>query len=391
MEFHKLILTEHIKTRALWEKVFPEDTDQFLNYYYQEKTKDNEIYVATDESVMRAMEITDTMRKMPPYEMICSMLQLNPYQMRIGGHSFTGHYIIAVATDPVYRKRGLMRRLLHLSMQDMYRRGEAFTYLMPAAEAIYLPFDFRFVYNQKQGNMIGVKLPESTQLKIRHAKPADCRRMAELAGEFLEDYQVYAKRSEAYYLRMLKEQESENGGFIVILNQKELVGFFAYAYETAFEVREPIFKSGFEQTLPYGIYQLTGNETQAVKLTGYENMMDGNRIPTIMFRILHPEFMFETMRAKDDFIISLRITDHIIEENNRCFELVGKKGHQIKVMNSDKTSKNRISIAALASFVSGYKTPREIAEEEGVCLGPEAVKAMEGIETLSRIFLNEIV
>ena len=38
MIIRKLEQNEHGKTRELWEQVFPEDTKEFLDYYYFVKT-----------------------------------------------------------------------------------------------------------------------------------------------------------------------------------------------------------------------------------------------------------------------------------------------------------------------------------------------------------------
>ena len=118
--------TEHVKTRKLWEEVFPEDTKAFLDYYYYIKTRDNQIYVIEADGD------------------ICSMLQLNPYTVRVEEKEFPSAYIIAVATKENYRRRGYMGALLRTSLNDMYAKKIPFTFLMPAAEAIYTPYDFRF-------------------------------------------------------------------------------------------------------------------------------------------------------------------------------------------------------------------------------------------------------
>ena len=44
MIIRKLEQSEHIATRKLWEEIFPEDTEAFLDYYYYIKAK-NQIYV----------------------------------------------------------------------------------------------------------------------------------------------------------------------------------------------------------------------------------------------------------------------------------------------------------------------------------------------------------
>ena len=127
MNVRRLDQCEHGKTRPLWEEVFPEDTQAFLDYYYYIKTKDNQIYVIEED------------------EQICSMLQLNPYRLKVEESEFPSAYIIAVATKEAYRGRGFMGALLRRALNDMYEEKIPFTFLMPAAEAIYTPYDFRFI------------------------------------------------------------------------------------------------------------------------------------------------------------------------------------------------------------------------------------------------------
>ena len=62
----KLKSKERGLTRTLWEQVFTEDTKEFLDYYYTEKTKNNEIYVIETDHDIRAM------------------MRLNPYVIQMG-------------------------------------------------------------------------------------------------------------------------------------------------------------------------------------------------------------------------------------------------------------------------------------------------------------------
>ena len=48
MEVRKLKLDEHIKTKPLYREVFSTDSQGFVDYYYTEKGKDNQIYVMED-------------------------------------------------------------------------------------------------------------------------------------------------------------------------------------------------------------------------------------------------------------------------------------------------------------------------------------------------------
>ena len=144
-------------TRSLWEEIFTEDDEAFLDYYYQVKTAENSIYIIEEEDGP------------------VSMLQLNPYPVQFLGETCLLHYIIAVATKMEYRGRGYMTRLLEKSAKDMYQAGEPFTYLMPAAEEIYYPHGFRFVYRQLriEGKPSGEKGQDGTLAGARCDTPGN--------------------------------------------------------------------------------------------------------------------------------------------------------------------------------------------------------------------------
>ena len=57
MEIRKLESAEHGKTRFLWEKIFKEDSQTFVDYYYFIRTKENVIYVVEEDGAIRSMKI----------------------------------------------------------------------------------------------------------------------------------------------------------------------------------------------------------------------------------------------------------------------------------------------------------------------------------------------
>lgn len=131
---------EKERSKALYCEAFPEDSEQFVEYYYSYITKDNRILVLEQEGT------------------VCSMLHLNPYRLSVNGTAVDAYYYVAVATKASCRHQGMMRSLISKSLKDIHREGHPFAYLMPADRAIYEPFDFRIVYQQKK-----VELPMDPQ------------------------------------------------------------------------------------------------------------------------------------------------------------------------------------------------------------------------------------
>ena len=278
MKLRKLQSNEHIRTRKLWEEIFTEDTPEFLDYYYSIKIKNNEIYVIEDDGE------------------IVSMLHLNPYEMRIGDKLCQTHYIVAVATKQSYRKRGLMRQLLNYVLQVMTDREEPFTFLMPADEAIYKPFGFEFVYEQRQDKVVGKRNCDA-QLEMIPATENDCEKIADFVNQMLQEYDVVTWRDSKYYETLLLELASEDGGILLAKRDEKIVGVFCYACIGAedkhFVIREPIFQN--KQDLRHAIYHLTGSETERVLCTGYGS---GEVKPMIMAKVLNPEFNLDLKNAK---------------------------------------------------------------------------------------------
>lgn len=273
MELRKLQKEEHIRTRKLWETIFVEDTSEFLDYYYSVKIQNNEIYVIEDGAK------------------IVSMLHLNPYQMRIEDQVYQSHYIVAVATDENYRKRGLMRRLLNHVMQIMTDRGEPFTFLMPVAEAIYKPFGFEYIYEQRQGKVAGKKdanlFVEFIQVQREH-----CQIVADYANMMLEPFDIVTYRDEKYYQILLDELASEKGGIFMAMQDGNLKGIFCYTQEKETIFHAPLFCE--QAVLQQAIYHITGNETEEVTCTGYGSETK----PMIMAKVLNPDLCPNLKKAK---------------------------------------------------------------------------------------------
>ena len=152
----------------LYEEVFVEDEQAFVDAYYQIKAADNEILVAEEDGE------------------IVSMLHRNPYTFWLRGVQIPADYLVAVATRVAFRHRGLMRALLTRALRDMKEQGYPFTFLMPADEAIYTPFDFRLMGNDDEEGL------------------------AQLGPEELaEDYDLYPVKDAAYERRHISWPEWE--------------------------------------------------------------------------------------------------------------------------------------------------------------------------------------
>ena len=431
MEVRLLKQQEHGKTRLLWEKVFQEDSKAFLDYYYFFKTRENSVYVVEEDEEIR------------------SMLHLNPFLIQVGEGQFDGRYIIAVATEESYRKRGYMGMLLRKAMQAMYQEKQPFTFLMPAAEAIYTPYDFRFVYDQNVWKYTAVEkqekkslsLPEAgisdveisdienTEVEIFDAGIGDGANLAAFFMEyFAERFQIYAVRDEQYYQTMLFEQQSENGGIAILKRSEKIVGCFLYGDEDGLEIREPLYLKEYETKFWAAVGKMCEKHGQKEALV-YAGISEEEKIgtvefqkqkPTIMVRILHLESLLRLLKTKagEQIDCSFAVLDSILTQNSRVWKLqsspIGEiEGGEDTVKEADvakevekqrssdceakiyvretEDSEGVLSIAALTSLLFGYKSVEEVAEDPDVFLSERLMGELKKIQPLDKIYLNEIV
>lgn len=411
MEVRLLKQQEHGKTRLLWEKVFQEDSKAFLDYYYFFKTRENSVYVVEEDEEIR------------------SMLHLNPFLIQVGEGQFDVRYIIAVATEESYRKRGYMGMLLRKAMQAMYQEKQPFTFLMPAAEAIYTPYDFRFVYDQNVWKYTVVEKQEQKSLPVSEAGIGDGADLAAFFMEyFSERFQIYAVRDEQYYQTMLFEQQSENGGIAILKRSEKIVGCFLYGDEDGLEIREPLYLKEYETEFWAAVGKVCEKHGQKEALV-YAGISEEEKIgtvefqkqkPTIMVRILHLESLLRLLKTKagEQIDCSFAVLDSVLTQNSRVWKLqsspigeseegeeavkeadVAKEVEKQRLSDCEtkiyvretEDSEGVLSIAALTSLLFGYKSVEEVAEEPDVFLSERLKGELKKIQLFDKIYLNEIV
>lgn len=395
MKLRKLSKNEHGSTRLLWEQIFQEDSKEFLDYYYRYKANTNEIYVIENQKT------------------ICAMLQLNPYTVHMGDNVIRSiNYIVGVATVPEYRKQGLMKRLLYKSMQDMRDRKEPFVFLMPAAEAIYAPFDFRFIYEQNKMKInkedrIKFMNGQSEKLTIVKAGMENMEELAAYSEEILgRKYQLYMKRDAAYYKTLFREQECQNGGILLFYHGTQLVGYTFYENYDNISIRELIIEKKHSKKSIPSLCAYFNNEDKPIIITAYDPSIEIEMAeirPLIMARILNLEEMAATLTSSEKISFTLGISDNIIPENNGIFQWeIDENGGLIIPVKEFKHNDNQkalyaarfpdeetpcLEIHELTSFLFGYRDLEDIIDKKSYQL----LHKMQKINVFKKICINEIV
>ena len=312
---------ENQRARKLYEEIFDEDSPAFVDYYFRVKAAENEIFVVENEK-----------------QEILATLHLNPYKMMFCGEKAKTNYIVAVATRADCRHQGMMRSLLQASLQEMYRREETFTWLMPAAEAIYRPFGCRFIYEKNKMTVTADVLQRaetdenwqihsdqevSRDIFCEEAKKEDLAELACFAEKQLSKLaEVYTVHDIAYFEQRMQEVGCEGGSLILIRKEKEICGYFL-ALKKDREAWEIVVEDAVQKKAFPAVFHWFGASEEKCTFTAFpqiwEQYAQSENVPAIMGRIVHLERFVCYLKIKKEQEWKIRLTDSLIPENNGYF------------------------------------------------------------------------
>lgn len=330
---------ERALTRPLYEECFPEDTREFVDYYYHIKVRDNRILVMEEpEHGKPGGEVR-----------LQVMLHLNPFLFRFGRERCWLNYIVAVAAASKVRKQGKMFRCMTRALKDLAAEGQPFTFLIPANPRVYESSGFAFVSGTGDGSgsaaVVGdengsvaaagngsspvtgdaVGCTVENRTDVLHVEPAvetEDPTLVDFSNELMAgQFQVFPLWSREYLKRLRLELEAQEGAVLTVRDGNgSLVGAVTYGKEeergelqhilTAPGDRERVLCAVRSYFLKEGISQV-----------------EMARMP-FMARILHLPRMLELLggACAEPFRLRVRLTDELIRENNGCFELYCQEG-----------------------------------------------------------------
>jgi hypothetical protein len=340
---------EKQSTKNLYLEAFPEDKDTlFVDYYYREKIKDNEIIVEEDEGK------------------IITMIHLNPYIMKICNSEYNIDYIVAVATKTSHRKQGKMANLMKQTLIDMYDDERPFTFLLPANPNYYRGLGFSYISkytNTEVSNKLKVKKLDIDEL-IKNGVSDNITNITivKFMNSWLEkNSEVYCVRSLNYLDRLCEELKTEDGSIEVFLNEvDEVVGIKISWGTEKKEIRE------FMCDTKYGELKQTDKEY-------------------IMARIVNLDEFIQFIKLREDSkrageTYKLRIKDDIIKDNEGTYlwHINRETSYLERLENEDTLDLPEYDIAEFTSWLFGHN----VSYKADFC---------SDIKTLEKVFITEVV
>ncbi len=338
------------ETKALWREAFPQASDEYLNFYFQNRTSDALAFVESDEqqmvSMLHLLPYSTAMRRNPPspgYNRLPCMADV----VRVDTNFISG-----LISKEAYRNHGNAQRVLKSALEYQNRMKVPFTFMTAEQEELarehgFYPIYERELYELKKEQISKEMLQrahegEKLELETGHVLSAlDKSELLSLAhfvnANLCRTYGMFHIRSAVYYENLHNEALSKNGDIFMLRKDGKIVGYFVFFDEREEYVKEVIFEKKNE--LEHFFY------------------CEHEKKPYIMARIVNLSEILKHISSNGKVTVAVRINDPVMPENDGLFIwYLNEMGSYLeRVEETDKLSQYRpeltVSIGELTAFL----------------------------------------
>nr|WP_243467946.1 GNAT family N-acetyltransferase [Clostridioides difficile] len=373
--------------KDIWSYCF-NDTESFMKYYFNDKYKSENTVVALDEGK------------------IISSLQLNQYKLLLNSKVYNTSYVVGVSTLPEGRGAGYMNKVMKFTLNELYKKGQLVSILMPIDYRLYRRFGYEHCYDQIEYtiNTDDLKNFKSSGKMIK-SNLSQIDDLIQIDRTFLNEVNGNVLKDEHYYENLFKEIQSEDG-FLYIHEGNEKDGYIVYfLQEDKMFVRELFYKN--IDALKSMLKFIYNHNTQCKIVTISTPTIDKIRFildnpkdsdikikPFMMGRVINVKKFIEDIDIENDINSSfnLLIEDKFIDENNGLFK-ISIQNKKVSVEQLDKKGAEKpqedfdikLDINTLTQLSFSY-----IDVNEAIFLNDIKDVSEETLETLNCIFSKKI-
>lgn len=292
-----------------------------------------------------------------------SAMQAFPYDVIIRGKRVEGAMLCGVCTHPRFRRRGYMGKIFSYNMKVLRQHRCAVAVHTPAVLNSYFSFGHEPVADACY--LTAEKLPESEEKNMVFLEGEERKNAFPCYSSFAKKYSGMILRSEVDFMRKMDDYGADGGRIAV--DQKEHPKAYVCFYLTEEELTcvEAVGETVALQQLLGDMLTLGGGRKCSIKLppdTEVSLEVCRKEIrPKGVMGLADLTLLLEKLELKSE--ASFFVQDSVIEENNGCFDLSGRK--------SEKSPAFLIEAGKLLPVLVGYCSLEEqrpwikVKEEKG--------------------------
>ena len=369
----------------IWNYCF-NDGPKFTEYYFNNKYKNYNTIIVEEEAN------------------IVSSLQLNQYKIQLNGKDYDTSYIVGVSTLPEARGRGYMKHIMDFTLNELYRKNQLISILMPIDYRLYRKYGYEHCYDQIEyeiniEDLAGFKSYGS----LIKANLDYINEMINIEKSFLENLNGKVVRDENYYENLFKEVESEDG-HIYIHKNEEYDGYIIYFIngDNIF-VREIYYKN---INALKGMLRFIYNHNTQCKTVNITSPIDDKirfilsnprtvtiKIkPFMMGRVINFKKYLESLDVKNNEKLSLIISvkDDYIKDNNKIFKIT-LENNRLTVEEGNFEYDVEFNINTISQLAFSYINGREAYLLNNIEENEKVIKFLDTVFTKKENYINEYI
>ena len=368
----------------IWNYCF-DDGPKFTDYYFNDKYKhENTIVVEDDE--------------------IVSSLQLNQYNLKLNDKIYDTSYVVGVSTFPQARGKGYMKHIMDFTLNELYRKNQLVSILMPIDYRLYRKYGYEHCYDQIEYE---IDIEDLSGFKskgfLKKAKLDNINDLINIENNFLKDLNGTIIRDKNYYENLFKEVESEDGH--IYIHEDELKdGYIIYFInnENIF-VRELYYNN--LNALKGILRFLYNHNTQCKKVTISSPIDDKIRFilsnpktaniklkPFMMGRVINFKKYLESLNIKsnENLSINISVKDDFIKENNKIFK-IHLNNNKLNVESGDYISDVEFNINTITQLAFSYINGKEAYLLNDLKENKKVIEFLDLIFVKKENYVNEYI
>lgn len=380
--------------KEIWSYCF-NDSESFMKYYFSDKYKSENTVVALDGGK------------------IISSLQLNQYKLLLNNKVYNTSYVVGVSTLPEGRGTGYMSKVIKFTLNELYKRGQLVSILMPIDYRLYRRFGYEHCYDQIEYtiNTDDLKNFKSSGKMIK-SNLSQIDELIQIDRAFLNEVNGNVLKDEHYYENLFKEIQSEDG-LLYIHEGNEKDGYIVYFLQgDKMFVRELFYKN--IDALKSMLRFIYNHNTQCKIATISTPVIDKMRFildnpkdseikikPFMMGRVINVKKFIEDMDIDKDInsSVNLLIEDKFIDENNGLFKIsIHNRNVSVERLDEKGTEKIqegfdiKLDINTLTQLAFSYIDVKEalfLNDIKGV--SEETIEVLNCIFSKKNNYINEYI
>lgn len=369
----------------IWNYCF-DDGPKFTDYYFNDKYKhENTIVVEDDEEIV-------------------SSLQLNQYNLKLNDKIYDTSYVVGVSTFPQARGKGYMKHIMDFTLNELYRKNQLVSILMPIDYRLYRKYGYEHCYDQIEYE---IDIEDLSGFKskgfLKKAKLDNINDLINIENNFLENLNGTIIRDKNYYENLFKEVESEDGH--IYIHEDELKdGYIIYFInnENIF-VRELYYNN--LNALKGILRFLYNHNTQCKKVTISSPIDDKIRFilsnpktaniklkPFMMGRVINLKKYLESLNIKsnENLSINISVKDDFIKENNKIFK-IHLNNNKLNVESGDYIPDVEFNINTITQLAFSYINGKEAYLLNDLKENKKVIEFLDLIFVKKENYINEYI